>query len=186
MPPVNSVSFGSGSVEPPLSVADVESAAGIVRKSGVRYYGGSIPNPAMINLMNGGASSSSSSGSYSVSSFGAALPADPSNFRLYYETSNYVFMDFNTLKSNVSRILSISIRNAMQSNNPQLLNECNQLLRKSMADFKLSGGEYGVDMFYRTPTSTGNENSRGSRVTKTFSYGTAPLIIPALIRPRKP
>ncbi len=189
-PPVKSVSFSTGRIEPPLSGAEVERAAGIVRESGANYTV-RFSNPALASILNGVTSSLSTTSSYSVSSFGAALPTDPSNFRLYYETSNYVFQDFNFLKANVSRILSSNLlgvqiyRNAMQSNNPQLLNECNQLLRKSVADFKLSASEYGVDLFYRVPNSTGNENAGGARVTKTFRYGAAPVVIPSLgIRPR--
>jgi hypothetical protein len=188
-PPVNSVSFGMGRIEPPLSVADVETAAGIVRTSGVNYAVKAI-NPALSGILNGATSALTATSSYSVSAFGAALPSDPSNFRLYYESSNYVIQDFNAFKANVSRILSSMIgfqtgRRVMELNNPVLLNECNALLRKSAADFKLSGSEYGVNLFYRVPNSAGNENTGGLKVTKTFNYGTAPLLIPSLgIRPR--
>lgn len=186
-PPVNSVSFGNGFVATPLSQQDVEAAAGINRTSGTMYTS-SVSNASLTGLFSGAGSTYSPTTSSSVSSFAGALPADPSNFRLYYETSNYVMMDFNLLKGNVSRILSATVfgtpvyRNAMQRNNPTLLDQCNQMLRKTASSFKFSAGEYGIEMFYRAPTPTGNLTSVGARQTKTFSYGSPPLIIPGLIR----
>ena len=99
-------------------------------------------------------------------------------------------MDFSTLKRNVSRILSYTVGgvpvyyNAMRRNNPALLERCNQMMRKPIAYFKLTAGEYGIDMFYRVPTPVGNATSTGNPLTKTFSYGAPALIIPSLIRPR--
>jgi TANFOR domain-containing protein len=187
-PPVQSVSFGNGFIESPLTEQDVERTAGINRYA-TYLLATTIANPGITNMLNGRTTSLTSQGSYQVVS-ASALPPDPSNFRLIYETSNYVFQDFNLVKSNVGRVLSANFfgtylyRESMQSNNPQLLNECNQLLRKSIADFKLSNGEYGINMIYRYPTSNGNENSGGTPVLKTFYYGTAPLRLPTEVRGR--
>ena len=189
-PPVNSVSICSSHVEPPLAIADIERAAGISRISGAKYTF-AMTNPALSGILNGAGTSLASSGSYGVSSFAGLAATDPSNFRLFYESSNYVFQDFNQLKGNVSSILSATvlgvpvIRNAMASSNPQLMNDCNQLLLKSVADFKLSAGDYGVELFYRVPNPLGNERSSGTRITKTFRNGIVPIVLPGGLRPRK-
>jgi hypothetical protein len=188
-PPSNSVSFGPGRVESPLDITEIERAAGIVRQTGVNYAVSSAML-AVTRLMSHGTLTTGAAGGYSVSSFASLPPADPTNFRLFYETSNYVIMDFNAAKSNVSRILSSNImgimayRNAMEQNNPALLAECNNLLSKSASEFLLSAGDYGIDMFYRAPTAAGNTNSKGVATTRTFRYGFIPIVPSGLIRRR--
>ncbi len=188
-PPINSVSFGNAYIAPPLSNEDIEAASGIVREGGTTYTT-AIGNTSLTNLLNGAGTTHTTPGSFSVSSLAGTVTTDPSNFHLNYETSNYVIMDFSTLKRNVSRILSYTVGgvpvyyNAMRRNNPALLERCNQMMRKPIAYFKLTPGEYGIDMFYRVPTPTGNATSTGNPLTKTFSYGAPTLIIPSLIRPR--
>ena len=179
-PPVNSVSFGPGRVEPPLDIEEIERAAGIVRQAGVSYAVSSSML-ALTRMMSHGALTAGAGG-YGVSSFATLAPADPSNFRLFYETSNYVLQDFTTLKNNISRILSTTFlgipvyENAMATGDPALLAACNSLLARPGSDFLLSNGDYGIDLFYRAPTSVGNINSRGITTTKTFRYGIAPVI----------
>ena len=64
----------------------------------------------------------------------------------------------------------------MATGDPALLAACNSLLARPGSDFLLSNGDYGIDLFYRAPTSVGNINSRGITTTKTFRYGIAPVI----------
>ncbi len=190
-PPVQTVDFGTGRIEPPLSVAEITSAAGLSSSTTLVSTAIPVSNPALASILGGATTSLAPAGSFSVSSISAALPVDPSNFRLYYETSNFVMQDFTAMKGNVSRILSSTLlgvpiyRNALTVGDPALLDQCNQLLRKSAADFMLSPSEYGIRMYYRIPTSVGNENSSGLKSTKTFWYGVAPVVVPSLgIRPR--
>ncbi len=188
-PPINSVGFGPGNVQPPLALEEVERASGFTRQTGVTYAVSSTSSN-LSRIMSHGSITTGGFGSYSVSSFASLAPADPSNFRLFYETSNYVVQDFNALKANIGRILStgflgvMEYQNRMRDNNPALLVECNNLLIKPATDFLVSAGDYGINLFYRAPTSIGNSTSKGTATTKTFRYGTVPFVPKTLVRRR--
>ncbi len=180
-PPVNAVSVGTGFVQSPITETDVERQV-MSRPSGTNPLASSvISNSGVTSMLNGRTSSLTGTTSYQVSVFAPVAAADPSNFRLTYETSNYVFLDFNQFKSSVSRVLSSTVvgipvyRNTLLSRNAGLLNDLNTMLRMSASDFTLAPGQYGIEMTYKIPTASGGQSPVSTPVTRTFNYrsGTA-------------
>ncbi len=177
-PPVDAVSVGPGFVQSPLSESDVERSVGSASHTGITnpYAAQLTANPGLTGMLNGHSTSLSGPSRSQVSAFAAVLAADPSNFRLIYETSNYVMLDFNQFKSSVSRVLSSTVvgmplnMNALRARDPALLNDLNHLLRMSVGEFRLTGGLYGIDFSYRIPTSSGSQLPASGPIVRTFNY----------------
>ena len=177
-PPVDAVSIGPGFVQSPLTESDVERSVGTGSHAGISnpYAAQITANPGISGMLNGHSTSISGTTRSQVSAFAAVIAADPSNFRLIYETSNYVMLDFNQFKSSVSRVLSSTFvgmpmnMNALRAHDPALLNDLNHLLRMSAGEFRLTGGLYGIEFTYRTPTSSGGQLPASGPIIRTFNY----------------
>ena len=102
--------------------------------------------------------------------------APQSNFTMTFNTSSYVWGDFQDLKTSVSRALSYQpiwlgpyvIREALNSNTA-LRTRVNSLISQNLATYRLTHGTYGVQFQYQWPR--GSEiYMNGSRSVKTFTY----------------
>ncbi len=189
IPPVNSVSVGRGFVQPALSQSEVERLVGTGGGGGIASTYSRVlnANPGITSMLNGHTNSITGIGRTQVTAFGSLAGSDPSNFRLIYETSNYVLLDFYRFKSSVSRILSSRIgfmpvyKNALQRSNPALLNDLNYLLRMSAGDFLLTNGQYGIEMKYLIPTVSGGQSPGSPPVLKRFTYMSRPTMFGNLV-----